>query len=100
MKVIEAIVNKLSNPSLKYDYLQLFQTIGDCIETNIPDEDIKELIRFQVNNMPKWTTEKTSVNGSDGNDYSYYGGQNLYVMYPSENSVNQAKERIRSTYFD
>ena len=100
MKIIEAIVGKLSNPTLEYDYLQLFQAIGDCVETSIPDADIKELIQFQINQMPKWSMETTSVNGSDGKDYSYYSGQNLYVMYPEQASIDAAKERIRSVYFD
>lgn len=100
MKIIEAIVGKLSNPTLEYDYLQLFQAVGDCVETNISDADIKEFIQFQVNNMPKWSMETTSVNGSDGKDYSYYSGQNLYVMYPEQASIDAAKERIRSVYFD
>ena len=100
MKVIEAIVEKLSNPTLEYDYLQLFQAVGDCVQTNISDEDIKELIQFQINNMPKWSVETTSVNGSDGKDYSYYGGKNLYVMYPEQTSIDAAKERIRSVCFD
>ena len=100
MKVIEAIVEKLSNPSLEYDYLQLFQAVGNCVETSISDQDIKDLIQFQLNNMPKWSMETTSVNGSDGTDYSYYGGKNLYVMYPDQTSIDAAKEKIRSVCFD
>lgn len=100
MKIIEAIVGKLSNPKLEYDYLQLFQAVGDCVETNIPDADIKELIQFQINNMPKWSMETTSVNGRGGKDYSYYSGQNLYVMYPEQATIDAAKEKIRSVYFD
>ena len=100
MKIVEAIVQKLSNPTLEYDYLQLFQAVGDCVETSISDDDIKKLIQFQINNMPEWSVETTSVNGSDGNDYSYYSGQNLYVMYPEQASIDAAKERIRSVYFD
>lgn len=94
MKVIEAIVTKLSNPTLQYDYLQLFQAVGNCVETNISDKDIKELIQFQINNMPAWSVEMISVNGSDGRAYSYYGGQELYVMFPDQDTVDAAKQRI------
>ncbi len=100
MEVIEAIVSKLSNPTLKYDYLQLFQTLSNCVETNISDKDVKELIQFQINNMPAWSVETTSVDGSDGRDYSYYSGQSLYVMYPNQESIDAAIEKIRSVYFD
>ena len=92
MKIVEAIVKKLSNPTLEYDYLQLFQAVGDCVETSISDDDIKKLIQFQINNMPDWSVETTSVNGSDGKDYSYYSGQNLYVMYPEQHLLMQQKK--------
>ena len=100
MKVIEAVVTKLSNPTLKYDYLQLYQVAKNSVETNIPDSDIKELIQLQLGKKPAWTVEKISVNGSDGRDYSYYEGKDLYVMYPDQASIDEAKERIRSVYFD
>ena len=100
MEVIKAIVNKLSNPTLEYDYFQLFQTLSNCVETNISDKDVKKLIQFQINNMPAWSVETTSVDGSDGKDYSYYSGQNLYVMYPNQESIDAAIEKIRSVYFD
>ena len=94
MKIIEAIISKLSNPSLQYDYTRLFQTVGGCVDTNVPDDKIKSFIQFQVYNMSAWSVETISVNGSDGKDYSYYGGQNLYVMYPDEDTVDAAKRRI------
>lgn len=100
MKVIEAVVKKLSNPTLKYDYLQLYQIAKTSVETNLPDNDIKELIQLQLTKKPAWTVEKISVNGRDGRDYSYYEGKELYVMYPDQMSINEAKDQIRSVYFD
>lgn len=94
MKVIDAIVKKSTNPSLNYDYMKIFDMIKDGFEMNFSDEEVKAFLQFQVSNMPSWVVESISVNGSDGHDYSYFYGSELYVMYPDENSVAQAREKI------
>lgn len=96
MKVIEGIVNKISSFSMDYDYAKLVNTVRGNVEMNFSDQEIKQLIQLQVTKRPPWSVESTSVTGSDGNDYSYFYGSNLYVMYPDENSVEAAKEKIQS----
>lgn len=94
MKVIEAVIRKLSNPSLQYDYVKLFEAVKDCVEMNFTDEEVKELIQIQVNDKPAWTVESISVNGTDAHDYSYFYGTELYVMYPIQSSIDEAKSKI------
>lgn len=94
MKVIEAVIRKLSNPSLQYDYVKLFEAVKDCVEMNFTDEEVKELIQIQVNEKPAWTVESISVNGTDAHDYSYFYGTELYVMYPIQSSIDEAKLKI------
>lgn len=94
MKVIEAIVAKVSNPSFGYDYAKLFDAVKANVNMNFSDKEIKSLIQYQVANMPAWTVQSISVNGTDAHDYSYFYGSDLYVMYPDENSVAQAKEQM------
>lgn len=95
MKVIEGIVNKVSGFSLDYDYMKLVDTVRGNVEMNFSDQEIKQLIQLQVTRHPAWSIETISVTGSDGNDYSYFYGSNLYVMYPDEASVQSAKEKIQ-----
>lgn len=95
MKVIEAIVAKLTSPSAGYDYVQLFQAVKGCVQMNFTEEEVKALIQYQIEHMPAWSVETTSVNGSDARDYSYYGGQELYVMYPDQATVDAAKASIK-----
>ena len=57
--------------------------------------DVKALIRDQINNSAKWTFESIAVDGSGGSDTTYSGGsQLLYVMYPNEDTVEFAKAKI------
>lgn len=94
MKLIEAIVAKLSDPSLNYDYGALFQTVSQSIGMNFSDIEVKELIQFELTRRPAWQVESISVTGTDGEDYSYFYGADLYVMYPDAASVETAKEKI------
>ena len=94
MKVIEAIISKLSDPSLNYDYAALFQTVQDSVEMNFSDDEVKRLIQFELTQRPAWQVESISVTGTDGEDYSYFYGSDLYVMYPDTDSVETAKAKI------
>ena len=47
MKVIEAIVDKLSSPELNYDYAKLFETVQESVEMNFTNEDVKKLTRWR-----------------------------------------------------
>lgn len=98
MKVIEAIVAKLTSPSAQYDYVQLFQAVKQCVQMNFSEEEVKTLIQYQIENRPEWSVTSMSVNGSDARDYSFYGGQELYVMYPDESTIDAAKSSIKE-YF-
>lgn len=96
MKVIEGVVNKVSGFSMDYDYGKLVETVRGNVEMNFSDKEIKQLIQLQVTKRPSWSVETISVTGSDGKDYSYFYGSDLYVMYPDEASVTAAKEKIQS----
>jgi len=52
---------------------------------------------MQLNNMPKWTMESVSLNGSDSSGFTYtYPGQELYVMIPNEKTVNNVKNILKN----
>ena len=95
MRVIEGVVAKVSGLSLDYDYGALINAVSSSIEMNFSDQEVKQLIQLQVTRHPAWTVESISVTGTDGTDYSYFYGSDLYVMYPDEASVDAAKEKIR-----
>lgn len=94
MEVIRAIVSKLSDPSLSYDYAALLETVQDSVDMNFSDTEVKSLIQMELARRPAWQVESISVNGEDGNDYSYFYGSDLYVMYPDMDSVEEAKDKI------
>lgn len=94
MKVIEAIIKKAATPDFSNDYMGLFQSISSTVEMNFSDEEIKTLVRMQVNDMRGWSVTSISVDGTGAEDYSYVYGSNLYVMYPDESTVQNAKKQM------
>ena len=96
--MIQAIFKKAYSPSILIKYNELLKALDDCFTTNMSSEKIMNLISTQIDKMPNWNIESTSVNGSDFKSFTYtYPTQELYVMLPDENTINEAKEKIRIT---
>lgn len=98
-QVIEAIINKImTNKSLLLKYDSLLNSFSELYKTDIPKELITLLIKQQLEDMSSWTIEKQNLIGYDGSNQTYsWPGQQLYVMIPDKNSVEQAKEKINNT---
>lgn len=93
--VIEAIVAKLSDPSIISKYTTILKTISKSFATNMSEEDIYKLANFQLNESPKWTIESQNASGTDGFKSTYSGGKTkLYVMIPNEESVTAVKNKL------
>ncbi len=95
-KVLSAILSKItSSQTLLTSYSNILNTIQKSFQTNLEQEDIKKLIKKQIDKMPKWEIETISLTGSDSRNSTYtYGNQQLYVMQPDEQSVEEAKNKI------
>ena len=98
MKVIDAMVNKLKSPTVLMSFSKLMDAVSDCFVTSLSQEQISALVRMQLGDLANWDIESCTVTGSSGKSTQCYSakGQNLYVMKPDENSVNEAKALIES----
>ena len=84
--------------SIIMDYGDLLSALNDKFVTNITDEEITNFIKKQISEMPSWTIDSISLDGTDAYDYTYsYQKQKLYVMKPYQESIINAQERINST---
>ena len=94
-RMIQAIINKASSPAILLQYDEILKALEGSFATNISTESITELINFELDKMPKWNITSISLNGSDGHEITpNSGGIELYVMYPDEETVENAKEKI------
>ena len=98
-QLIEAILKKVISPSIIVNYPSLLDALSETFVTNVEDENLKKMIKFQIDKNIDWEIEKYVLNGDNGYEYTYsYPRQKLYVMIPKEESLNEAKELIKRTY--
>ena len=51
---------------------------------------------MELDKMPKWNITSISLDGSDAYKFTYtYKTQELYVMIPKEETITEAKEKLK-----
>lgn len=104
MKVITAVIKKLTSGSTFSTYLTNYQDILDSMEgmfiTDLDSNDISKLIKAQLQSGTQWNVVSYAVTGTGGSSTTTYSmpGHNLYVMYPNESSVAKAQDLINRVY--
>lgn len=101
-KVLKATIEKVtSSKVLMTRYAGLLNAVEDKMYTNLSDRDIKKLARLTLKHMGrKWTVKTVNISGGTGMAPCYsMGGQNLSCVFPSEDTVLEAKEAIHDTMY-
>ena len=98
-QIITAIINKVTqSQTLISNYLNILKSLEGTFQTNMSIDKITSLVKYQIDKMPRWQIETFAVTGTSGYDYAYSTGENrlVYVMIPNEQSVNNAKAKIKN----
>ena len=97
-QVLENLFHKItSSTTLISSYSDILNSLNGTFETNLSNEDISKLVKYQLDEMPNWTVYQFSVSGSGTSTYTYsYPNQELYVMIPDESTVAEAKQRLNT----
>lgn len=96
MRVLTAIINKMMSPKILTNFTGIMNSLSNSFETNMSEKDIKALVQAQLADPAKWTIYSYSVTGSGGTDYAAELGDNAYVMYPDQATVDNAKADIKA----
>ena len=96
MRVLTAIINKMMSPKILTNFTGIMNSLSNSFETNMGEKDIKALVQAQLADPAKWTIYSYSVTGSGGTDYAAELGDNAYVMYPDQATVDNAKADIKA----
>ncbi len=96
--VIEAIMDKITKDSdIMSKYTDILESLEGCFQTNIEQEKASSIIKEQLEDLTKWSVSTYSLSGTDSKKTTYsMGTQELYVMVPNQNSIEQAKTKIKS----
>lgn len=95
-EVIKAVFKKLSSSAMVVtDYTSILNSLDGKFATNMDMKDITSFIKYELEDITKYEILDTQVSGTGSMEYTYsYPHQKLYVMFPSEKSVDDAKEYI------
>lgn len=94
MKLIAAIVNQLSADTILRNYAQILESLEGMFITDMPAEEIGELVQTQLAEMPKWEIFSYALTGKGTSDHCWASGSYAYVMYADEASAEHASELI------
>lgn len=93
--LISAMIDKCISKEMLTKYTSLLNSVKGSIITNMPTKTMLSLVKMQLKNNSSWNISSNSLDGSNAYNYTYsYNYQQLYVMEPDEESVNNAKELI------
>lgn len=95
--VLKAIIKKVTGSTvILTKYGEILDDVSSTLETNIGKDEISNLIKLQLQDMPTWQIGEYSLNGSDSHNVTYSMGQQmLYVMEPDQTTVDTARDYIK-----
>lgn len=95
MEVVKAVITKCTSPAILKNYRSVMNAIGESFETNMPEDQILSLIRMQLFGKREWSISTFTVDGTSAFRSTYTApGMELYVILPSTDAVNAAKEKM------
>lgn len=93
-QVLEAIIDKVTSPTILTNYSQLLEALGNAFETNMTMDEITSLVQYQIQAMPKWNFEQYVLSGYGDMQVSPELGTEVSVVIPDANSVSIASQKI------
>lgn len=93
-QVLEAIIDKVTSPSILTNYSQLLEALGNAFETNMSMDEITSLVQYQIQAMPEWKFEQYVLKGYGDMAVSPELGTEVSVVIPDTNSVSIASQKI------
>lgn len=95
-QVLMGIVNLATKPSVITKYASIMDAMANTFSTTMSNEEISDLIKYQINNNPKWKMEQYMVDGTGDTLMCAELGDAASVMVPDQSTVKMAKDKINA----
>lgn len=95
-QVLMGIVNEATKPSVITKYASIMDAMANTFSTTMSNEEISALIKYQINNNPKWKMEQYMVDGTGDTLMCAELGDAASVMVPDQSTVKMAKDKINA----
>lgn len=94
--VLMGIVDKITSPSIVQNYSSIMDAMSNTFSTTMSSSEISALIKYQINNNPKWKMEQYMVDGTGDTLMCAELGDAASVMVPNQSTVKMAKDKINA----
>lgn len=95
-QVLMGIVDKITSPAIVTNYASIMDSMANTFSTTMSNDEISDLIKYQLNKNPKWKMEQYMVNGTGDTLMCAELGDAASVMVPDQSTVATAKEKINA----
>lgn len=95
-QVLMGIVNEATKPSVITKYASIMDAMANTFSTTMSNDEITSLIKYQINNNPKWKIEQYMVDGTGDTLMCAELGDAASVMVPDQSTVKMAKDKINA----
>lgn len=93
-QVLMGIVKEATKPSVIKNYAVIMDTMANTFSTTMSNEEITDLIKYQLNNNSTWKMEQYMVDGTGDTLMCAELGDAASVMVPDQSTVKMAKDKI------
>lgn len=95
-QVLMGIVKEATKPSVITNYAAILDTMANTFSTTMSNDEITDLIKYQLNNNPTWKMEQYMVDGTGDTLMCAELGDAASVMVPDQSTVKMAKDKINA----
>lgn len=95
-QVLMGIVKEATKPSVITNYAAIMDTMANTFSTTMSNEEITDLIKYQLNNNPTWKMEQYMVDGTGDTLMCAELGDAASVVVPNQSTVKMAKDKINA----
>lgn len=94
--LLKAMLEKAMSPKIITNYQNILSAIEGCFETNMSSNEIKSLIKMQLDDNADWELFNVQVAGEGYKTEDTYSmkGTSVYVMKPYQSYVKKIKKLI------
>ena len=96
-EVIKGIIRKAISPAILLGANDILNSVSGNIDTNMPMEEIQELIKNQLDTRASWNIKTMAAVGIGDYQTCYsIPGSQVYVAWPEQTSVDEIKAAIEA----
>lgn len=95
-KVFKAIFKRIVSPKMITNYGKFMDALAVAFDTNISGDEIRDFIKYELNNMPKWKFESYTIYGESAYDFCYEAQSYASVTYQNDLMNEIARNKIKA----